>query len=54
MYARKRDRMLLEEQWNRKQVHMMDPTSFILKNLDDIDSCKVSLLLLTLPFILVY
>ncbi|CAK8674799.1 outer dynein arm-docking complex subunit 4-like isoform X2 [Clavelina lepadiformis] len=38
MYARKRDRMLMQQKWsNRKTERISDPTKFILKNLDEID-----------------
>jgi len=38
MYARKRDRLLMQQKWsNRKTESITDPTSVILKNLEDID-----------------
>nr|CAB3267330.1 tetratricopeptide repeat protein 25 [Phallusia mammillata] len=38
MYARKRDRMMMQQKWsNRKSDSISDPTTFILKNLEDID-----------------
>uniref|UniRef100_H2Z3S7 Outer dynein arm-docking complex subunit 4 n=1 Tax=Ciona savignyi TaxID=51511 RepID=H2Z3S7_CIOSA len=39
MYARKRDRMLMQQKWsNRKTDRISDPTTFILKNLEEIDT----------------
>nr|XP_002129888.1 tetratricopeptide repeat protein 25 isoform X2 [Ciona intestinalis] len=39
MYARKRDRLMMQQKWsNRKTDRISDPTTFILKNLEEIDS----------------
>ena len=44
MYARKRDRMLMQEKWSkRKGSEFDDPTTFILKNLENIDQGNVKL-----------
>jgi len=42
MYARKRDRVLMQQKWNRKD-RISDPATFILKNLEEIDNCETSL-----------
>jgi len=39
MYARKRDRMLMQQKWANKATRIDDPTIFILKNLEEIDQC---------------
>lgn len=39
IYARERDRKLLQQQWNRKRNRPpSDPTFYILKNLEEIDT----------------
>lgn len=39
IYARQRDRKLLQAQWNRVRHHSpSDPTHYILKNLEEIDA----------------
>ena len=40
MYARKRDRMLMQQKWAHKATRIDDPTAYILKNLEDIDQCR--------------
>ena len=37
MYARKRDKLLMQQKWAHKTPRIDDPTIFILKNLEDID-----------------
>ena len=51
MYARKRDQKLLQGRWSSRPEKDIEPTSFILKNLEQIDRCKSNQLSSNLLFI---
>lgn len=45
MYARKRDRQLMQQKWSNRKADQAkrDPTKFILRNLDEIDKGRICL-----------